>query len=90
MQCVVSPPAGTSMLDSFNAYPSRLQRDLASRYRMQDIRVVNAGVPGQQASKAVGRFAVKVRRGEDTQNPTRRKRRKIGRRFTRYAATLCL
>ena len=59
---VVSPPAGSSRLDSFNAYPSRLQRGLASRYRTQDIRVVNAGLPGEDAVDAVGRFNAELRR----------------------------
>ena len=53
---VVSPPAGGLRLDSFNAYPSRLQRGLASRYRTQDIRVINAGKGGEHVTFAFGRF----------------------------------
>ena len=59
---VVSSPTGGSRLDVFSAYPSRLQRGLASRYVTQDIQVVNVGVPGEAASEAVGRFRTELRR----------------------------
>ena len=59
---VVSPPTGGTRLDSFNAYPSRLQRGLTSRYVTQDIRVINAGLPGEEAADAVGRFNAELRR----------------------------
>ena len=53
---VVSPPTGGTRLDSFNAYPSRLQRGLASRYVTQDILVINAGKGGEHVTFAFGRF----------------------------------
>ena len=50
--------------DSLTAseYPARLQRQLGARYPAQDIGVVNAGVSGEQASDAVGRFRALLQR----------------------------
>ena len=53
---VVSSSTGGTRLDVHNAYPARLQRGLASRYLTQNMRVINAGMPGEEASEAVGRF----------------------------------
>ena len=59
---VVSPPNGGARLDSFNSYPARLQRRLASLYLTQDVDVVNAGVPGEEASQAEARFGLELGR----------------------------
>ena len=59
---VVSLPTGGSRLDSFNSYPARLQRRLASLYLTQDIHVVNAGVSGEEVSDAGARFDLEVGR----------------------------
>lgn len=45
-----------------SAYPGSLERNLTARYRVQDIRVVNAGVPGEQASDGVVRFRTELLR----------------------------
>ncbi len=58
---VVSPSNGASRLDRFNSFPARLQRRLASRYRTQDIGVVNVGAPGEEASHAESRFNRELR-----------------------------
>jgi lysophospholipase L1-like esterase len=57
---VVSLPSGGSRLDSFNSFPARLQRRLASLYLTQDIDVVNAGAPGEEASEADARFRLQL------------------------------
>ncbi|MYN65922.1 MAG: HYR domain-containing protein [Acidobacteria bacterium] len=59
---VVSSPNGGARLDSFNSYPARLRRRLASLYLTQDIEVVNAGVPGEEASQAEARFGLELGR----------------------------
>ena len=59
---VVSPPHGGSRLDSFDSYPARLQRRLASLYLTQEIDVVNAGLPGEEASQAEARFGLELGR----------------------------
>jgi lysophospholipase L1-like esterase len=46
----LSAPPGVS-------YPAQLQQLLSARYTGQTITVVNAGLPGEQASKALPRFA---------------------------------
>ena len=53
---VVSPPAGGSRLIPTSAYPFLLQQALASRYRMQNIRVINAGKGGEHVTFAFGRY----------------------------------
>ena len=53
---VAQPIAGAVELDPLRSYPFRLQIDLAQRYLTQFIEVINAGVPGEQASEAVSRF----------------------------------
>ena len=59
---VVSPHGGGRRLDRARGYPSVLQRELASRYVTEEIRVVNAGAPGEEASGAVGRFHAELAR----------------------------
>ena len=59
---VVSPPHGERRLDRNNSYPARLERRLASRYLTQNLSVVNAGVAGEHASEAVGRFRSELAR----------------------------
>ena len=59
---VVSASGGGRRLDVHNAYPARLQRGLASRYMTQDVSVINAGLQGEHASQAVGRFNAELAR----------------------------
>ena len=56
----VAAPVIRTVLEPASSYPSQLQRTLQARYGAQQIRVVNAGVPGEQASGAVGRFRTEL------------------------------
>ena len=56
----VAAPVARTVLEPASSYPWQLQRALQARYGAQQIRVVNAGVPGEQASDAVGRFRTEL------------------------------
>jgi len=54
---VVSPPIRSlSRLEPANSYPFKSQIRLAQRYQTQFIDFVNAGLPGEDAALALGRF----------------------------------
>ena len=53
---VVSPPNGPGNLDPSRSYVRLLERDLRGKYVTQEISVLNAGAPGEQARHAVSRF----------------------------------
>ncbi len=53
---LAQPIVGARELDPMRSYPFLVQRDLARRYVTQFIEVINAGVPGEEASDAVTRF----------------------------------
>lgn len=53
---VVSPPDGRGQLDASRSYVTLLERDLRTKYVTQEIAVLNAGAPGEEARHAVSRF----------------------------------
>ena len=58
---VLSPPDGRASLDPSRSYVTLLERDLQAKYVTQELRVLNAGAPGEQARHAVSRFASVLR-----------------------------
>ena len=56
----VAAPVIRTVLEPASSYPWQLQRSLQARYGVQQIRVVNAGVPGEEATNAVGRFRAEL------------------------------
>ena len=59
---VVSSPVGVLRLTPSQSYPFKLQSKLAQYFAMQSVDVVNAGVPGEQAENATGRFRKELAR----------------------------
>ena len=53
---VVSSPVGVLRLTPSQSYPFKLQSKLAQHFALQSVDVVNAGVPGERAENATGRF----------------------------------
>ena len=58
---VVANPGGGWTRDRMRSYPAVLRRDLNAMYRTQNVRVVNAGAPGEWAANAVRRFREELR-----------------------------
>lgn len=58
---VVSPADGRASLDQSRSYVTLLQRELQSKYVTQEVTVINAGAPGEEARHAVSRFASVLR-----------------------------
>ncbi len=52
----VSSGAGRAYPQATSSYPYLLQRELQSKYATQTIRMVNAGLAGEEATEAVSRF----------------------------------